>query len=92
MDIATDSEISFAHSQYDTHAISGRLHAAPLVLREILATASAVCAKFADRGLHHSPDTWSLAQNAWTGNGGEFREQVAIFRNYIGVWRTPDMC
>ena len=45
MDIATDNEISFARSQYDTHAISGRLHAAPLVFREISASASAVCAK-----------------------------------------------
>ena len=25
-DITTDSATSFAHSQYDTHAISGRLH------------------------------------------------------------------
>ena len=53
MDIATDCEISSAHSQYDTHAISGRLHAAPLVSREISATASAVCAKLRIVGFHH---------------------------------------
>ena len=64
MDIATDSEISFAHSQYDTHAISGRLHAAPLVLREILATASAVCAKLRIVGFTFRPTPGSLAQNA----------------------------
>jgi hypothetical protein len=45
MDIATDSEINFAHSQYDTHAISSRQHAAPLVFREMSASASAVCAR-----------------------------------------------
>jgi hypothetical protein len=45
MDITKDSEISFVHSQYDTHAISNRQHAAPLVFREISASASAVCAK-----------------------------------------------
>jgi hypothetical protein len=45
MDITIDSEISFAHSQDDTRSISGRLHAAPLVFREISASTSAVCAK-----------------------------------------------
>jgi hypothetical protein len=60
MDIATDSEISFAHSQYDTHAISGRLHAAPLMLREILAAASAVCAKLRIVGstIRPTPSHW----------------------------------
>jgi hypothetical protein len=45
MDITKDSEISFVHSQYDTHAISSRQNATPLVFREKSASASAVCAK-----------------------------------------------
>jgi hypothetical protein len=44
IDIATDNKISFAHSQYDAHAIPGRLHTASLLFREISASASAVCA------------------------------------------------
>ena len=64
MDIATDSEISFAHSQYDTHAISGRLDCRAASVSGNIGKRQCILCQIADRGLHNSPDTWSLAQNA----------------------------
>jgi hypothetical protein len=45
IDISKAFATSFAHSQYDIHAISGRLHCRAASIREILASASAVCVK-----------------------------------------------
>ena len=45
MDIATDCEISFAHSQYDTHAISGSASCrAASIPENIGKSTSVVCA------------------------------------------------